>query len=180
MRDPLLVEGLVHHFDIIRALSDADARTVYARTWNPGWSKFEGDSQALITIEMENGVKVFYEGAMSNASSLNDFAEDYWRAECDRATLELDRRRLRIIVGRMGRNATIREQTLDEQPAWMNAWLAKLFVDWLNGGPDPPNTLEDNMQCVALLFAAIESARSGLPVDVQSFLQEHLQSDSGH
>ena len=56
----------------------------------------------------------------------------------------------------------------------MNAWLAEQFVDWLVGGPAPQNTLEDNMQCTALLFAAIKSAHSGQPVDVQAFLQEHL------
>jgi len=148
--------------------------TVYACTWNLQWSEFAGNSQALITIEMENGVRVFYEGGMVNVSSLNDFEQDYWRAECDLATLELDQRRLRIITGRRGRDATIQQAALDQQPVWMNAWLAELFVDWLSGGPPLPNTLEDNIQCAALVFAVIASARSGQPVQVQDFLQKHL------
>jgi predicted dehydrogenase len=69
--DPLLVEGTVHHFDIMRSLAGANAKTVYAKTWNPSWSEFQGDSQGLITLEMENGVKVFYEGGKSNAAQLN-------------------------------------------------------------------------------------------------------------
>jgi predicted dehydrogenase len=172
--DPLLIEGTVHHFDVMRALAGSDARTVYARTWNPAWSDFQGDCQGLITVQMENGVNVLYEGAKANASSLNGWTEDYWRAECEQATLELDRRRLRIITGNRGENATTQERALERRPAWMNPWLAELFVDWLNGGPAPENTLEDNMQCAALLFAAIESAHTGQPVDVQAFLRQQL------
>jgi predicted dehydrogenase len=172
--DPLLIEGTVHHFDIMRALAGSNARTVYASTWNPAWSEFEGDAQGLIIVEMENGVRISYEGANTNASSLNGWAEDYWRAECDQATLELDQRRLRIIRGHRGKNAVIEERPLDQQHVTMNPWLAELFVDWLNGGPAPQNTLEDNIQCAALLFAAIESAHTGQVVDVQAYLRRHL------
>ena len=59
----------------------------------------------------------------------------------------------------------------------MNPWLAELFCDWLAGGPPPPNTLEDNIQCAALLFAAVESAHSGLQVSVQDYLRGHLAAE---
>ncbi len=172
--DPLLIEGTVHHFDIMRALAGSNARTVYARTWNPSWSEFQGDAQGLIIVEMENGVKIFYEGAKANASTLNGWGADYWRAECETGTLELDQRRLRVIRGNLGQNATIEEKPLAQQPAWTNPWLAEMYVDWLSGGSPPPNTLEDNIQCAALLFAAIESAHSGQIVDVQEFLARNL------
>jgi len=174
--DPLLIEGTVHHFDIMRSLSGSNAKTVYAKTWNPPWSDFQGDCQALITVEMENGVKVFYEGAKANASTLNGWAQDYWRAECDQATLELDNRKLCAITGGLHHNATIQEIPLDRQPVWMNPWLAEMFVGWLNGGPTPPNSLEDNIQCAALLFAAIESAHTGKVVDVQGYLQKSMDA----
>lgn len=170
--DPLLIEGTVHHFDIMRALAGADARTVHAVTWNPVWSEFQGDAQGLILLEMENGVKVFYEGAKANASQLNGWSDDYWRAECEGATLELDRRRLRIIR----ENRETEKLPLAEQKAWTNAWLAELFARWLRGDEAPPNSIEDNIQCAALLFAAIESAHLGEIVDVQAFLEKHLEN----
>lgn len=166
--DPLLIEGTVHHFDIMRALTGSNAKTVYAKSWNPAWSDFQGDSQALMILEMENGAKVFYEGAKSNASMLNGWGDDYWRAECEKATLELDKRKLRIITD------TVIQKPLEEQPVWTNPWLAELFVNWLNGGPEPPNSIDDNIQCAALLFAAVESAHTGRIVPVQDFLREHL------
>jgi predicted dehydrogenase len=171
--DTLLVEGTVHHFDIMRSLAGSNAKTVYCRSWNAPWSDFKGDSSALITIEMENGIKVFYEGSKTNATTLNGWCQDYWRAECDKATLELDNRRLRVLSDLSGERV-ITEKALLRQPLWMNPWLAELFVHWLVGGPEPPNSLDDNIQCAALLFAAIESAHTGKIINVQEYLASQL------
>jgi predicted dehydrogenase len=173
MSDPLLIEGLVHHFDIVRSLAGSNAGTVHAVTWNPGWSEFQGHAQALVVIEMENGVKAVYEGAMANATHLNDWCRDYWRAECEEATLELDNRKLRAMSDLEGERKT-RDIPLDEQDVWTNPWLAELFVEWLRGGDPPPNNLDDNIQCAALLFAAIESAHAGRIVDVQEYLRKKM------
>jgi predicted dehydrogenase len=173
IKDPLLVESTVHQFDIMRSLAGANAKTVYARTWNPRWSEYEGHSQGLMVLEMENGVHVSYESAKSNATELT--AAGHWRAECDRATLELDHRQMRVIRGDLHRNAHIEQVPLEEQPVWANAWLAEMFCDWVQGRrPDHPTAVADNLQCAALLFAAIQSAHSGNPVAVQDFLREHL------
>ena len=170
--DPLLIEGLVHHFDIMRSLTRANAESVHCVTWNPEWSEFQGDAQAVMLVEMDNGVKVVYEGAKTNASQLNGWLQDYWRAECELATLELDKRQLRIHA--QLEEAFEKEIPLLEQEAWMNSWLAELFCQWLLGGAEPPNSLEDNIQCAALLFAALESAHSKKIVEVQPFLQKYL------
>lgn len=173
--DPLLVEGTVHHFDIMRALTQADAATVYARTWNPPWSEFEGDSTALITVEMTNGTRVVYEGAKANASTMNGWTNDYIRAECESGSLELSRRQLRVLRGGAHEVPAVAElPLLDSRSTWRNAWIAEQFCAWLQGGPAPQTTVADNLQCAALLFAAIESAHTDEPVDVQKFLATHL------
>jgi len=172
--DPLLVEGTVHHFDILRALSGADAKTVYARTWNPPWGEFAGDSTALIVLEMTNGVKCLYEGAKANASTLNGWGNDYLRAECEDGTLELDCRNLRVLRGGPGK-ALGQDLPLLEQEVWMNSLLSEMFCNWLLGTRENhPTNLDDNMQCAALLFAAIESAHTGQIVNVQDFLASQL------
>ena len=172
--DPLLVEGTVHHFDILRAMAGANAKTVYALTWNPPWGEYKGDSTALITMDMENGVKCVYEGAKANATTLNGWGNDYLRAECRDGTLELDRRWLRVLRGGAWERPLAEDLPLLKQPVWSNPWLAELFVNWLNGGPAPQNQLSDNIQCCALLFAAIESAHTGRIVDVQEFLKQQM------
>jgi predicted dehydrogenase len=172
--DPLLVEGSVHHFDIFRALAGSNAARVYARTWNPPWGEFAGDSTALITVEMENGVPCFYEGAKANASTMNGWTDEHFRAECELGTAVLDSRQVQVLRGGPWETPTARSVRLLDRPVWMNPWLAEQFVDWLAGGPPMETRLHDNIQCAALLFAAIESARSGQPVDVQDFLRRHL------
>ena len=90
-------------------------------------------------------------------------------------SLELDHRRLKVIRGHVDHDLTIEEKPLLEQPVWTNSWLAEMFCDWLQGRRDNhPTALADNLQCAALLFAAVESTHSGQPVAVQEFLQRHL------
>jgi predicted dehydrogenase len=174
--DTLLIEGTVHHFDIFRALTGSNAKTVYAVTWNPPWGEFAGDSNGLITMVMENGVKAVYEGNKTSATQLNGWGHDYFRAECDQATLELDNRRLRIFSDLSGERV-ITEKPLARQDAWVNPWLAEMYCDWLLGAREShPTHIDDNIHCAALLFAAVASAHSGQPVDVPQFLERHLKA----
>ena len=114
--DPLLIEGTVHHFDCIRALAGANAKTVYAVTWNPEWGEYAGDSTGLITMEMANGVKVFYEGNKCSATTLNGWSHAYFRAECEKATLILDNRKLSVMTD-LGGEREITEKSLLQQQA---------------------------------------------------------------
>jgi len=174
--DALMVEGAVHHLDILADLAGAKCETIYAQTWNPRWGEFAGDSQGLVLMSFGNGVRAFYEGAKTNAVGLNCWGQEYIRAECEGATLILSRRQLeRFPYDATRRNATAVEGTgekvpLLEQPKWANAWLIEKFVRWLEGGEPMETNVEDNLQAVALVFAAIESSRSGGPVKVQEFL----------
>lgn len=176
IQDPLLVEGAVHHFDIFRALTGSNAKTVYALTWNPPWGEFAGDSTGMVTIDMLNGTRCLYEGAKANACTYNGWGNEYFRAECKDGTLELDRRWLRVLRDNGWNRPLAEDLPLAQQPVWANAWIAESFCDWLDGGEPPACHLDDEIQCAALLFAAIESARTGKPVDVQEFLRAHIEA----
>lgn len=174
--DPLLVEGAVHHLDILADLAGALCDTIYAQTWNPRWGEYAGDSQALVVMHFQNGKRAFYEGAKANAVGLNGWGQEYIRAECEKATLILSHRRLERFLydptrtwagGAEGQGETI---PLLEQPKWANAWLVEKFVRWLDGGEPMETNVEDNLQSVALVFAAVESSRTGQPVKVQELL----------
>ena len=176
MEDPLLVEGSVHHLDILADLAGAKCDTIYARTWNPAWSAFAGDSQALVTMEFENGVRATYEGSKVNAVGMDGWGRENTRAECEGATLVLGSDRLECFPFDPTRNARIKAEgdghTVPwlEQPFWGHAWLIEKFVRWLEGGEPMETNVVDNLQSVALVTAAIESSKTGLPVKVQ----EHL------
>jgi len=176
--DTLLIEGAVHHLDILADLSGALCDTIYAQTWNPRWGEYGGDSQALVTMHFANGTRAVYEGAKTNAVGLNGWTREYIRAECEKSTLVMGQRRLeafhynpdaRWTEKNEGQGETI---PLMEQPKWANAWLIEKYVRWLDGGEPMETNVEANLQSVALVFAAIESSRTGQPVQVQEFLAQ--------
>jgi predicted dehydrogenase len=125
---------------------------------------------------MDSGRRVFYEGAKTNAVGLNCWGQEYIRAECEKATLVLSHgtiERFGYDPARANPNRREGEGTdvpLLQQQKWANTWLIEKFVRWLDGGQPMETNVEDNLQSVALVFAAIESSRTGQPVQVQEFL----------
>lgn len=179
--DALMIEGAVHHLDILADMAGAKCETLYAQTWNPVWGQYGGDSQGLVMMQMENGTRAVYEGAKTNAVGLNGWGQEYIRAECEQATLILSRRHLerfshdptqKWASGQEGAGETI---PLREQPKWANTWLIAQFTRWLAGGEAMETNVEANLQSVALVFAAIESSRTGQPVKVQELLRQAQQ-----
>ncbi len=164
--DPLMIEGAVRHLDIIADLANDRCRTLYAQTWNPDWGEYAGDSQGLVTMTMENDTRGFYEGAKSNAKTLNGWGNEYFRVECEKGTVILDQHKVQVLE----ESSQPREVPLLEQPKWMNTWLIEKFCRWLDGGRPMETNVEDNLQSVALVFSAVESSRVGQPIDVQEFL----------
>jgi predicted dehydrogenase len=178
MKDALLVEGAVHQLDILADLAAAKCDTIYAQTWNPPWGEYAGDSQGLVMMQFENGVHALYEGAKTNAVGLNCWYNDYIRAECGDATVILDRRHLEYFpydpAGRWSTGVAGQGQPISllERPKWANTWLIEKFVRWIRDGDPMETNVEDNLQSVALIFAAIKSSQTGGPVAVQALLRE--------
>lgn len=178
MKDALMIEGSVHHLDILADLAGANCDSIYAQTWNPRWGSYEGDSQGLVNMTFENGVKAFYEGAKTNAVGFNGWANEYIRAECEGASIIMDNRILerfphqaeeKSVYKREGKGVNI---PLLEQRKWKDSWLVEKFVHWLDGGEPMETNIEANLQSVALIFSAIESSRTGQVVKVQDYLEK--------
>jgi predicted dehydrogenase len=178
----VLMEGSVHHLDILADMAGAKCQTLYAQTWRPPWAEYQGDCQAMIIMQFENGKRAVYEAANANAVSLNPWGNEYFRAECEKGTLILDRREITIYPYTEGASwtdmtsVTAQKPALREQPKWANVWLAETFVRWLEGGAPMETEAEANLQSVALVCAAIESVRTGKPVEVQELLRTTRQA----
>jgi predicted dehydrogenase len=176
--DALMVEGAVHHLDILADLSGALCDELYAQTWTPRWGEYAGDSQGLVTLHFTNGTRALYEGAASNAIGLNGWTREYIRAECEGGTLILSRRELEVFPYDASTEWSEKPEgsgaklPLIEQPKWANTWLVERFVDWLDGGEPMETRVEENLQSVALIFAAIKSSATHQPVRVQEYLAE--------
>jgi predicted dehydrogenase len=178
LEHPLMLDAGAHHLDIVADLVASPCKTVFAEAWTPEWADFEGASQALVTMRFENGVRALYEGALSNAADLNSWADDYIRAECEQSTLVLSQRRLERFPYVPGRpRGQVREGGGDEieqdpDDRWVHNRLIDHFLAWLDDGPPMETHCAANVENAALLFAAIESARRGTPVEVARFAAE--------
>jgi predicted dehydrogenase len=180
----LLVEGAIHHFDMLRNLSGADCARLCGREWNPAWSSSKGEFCALYVLEMTNGVRASYEGSGTAAGEQNPWHGEYYRAECEDGAVTVGpdpsaapaRGRLRRVV-RLHRftrgQGLVTEEVAPLAPAYEHhEWLIDEFLGWLDGGPTPATALEDNVQSAAMLFAAIEASHANQVVDVQAMVAD--------
>lgn len=165
--------GLLHELDTFRGLSRSNAKSVYAQMWRfePG-DGANGSSQFAI-VEMENGVRCFVEHSHANATELNGWAKEFYRAECADGTLVIDKDTLTVDCHLGFPHPEHADLPLAQADYWDHAKIVRDFCLWLDGSPEPETSIRDNMHCCALTFAAVESALSGKAVDVKAYLAEY-------
>ncbi|TCU31332.1 Gfo/Idh/MocA family protein [Rhizobium azibense] len=184
MDHPMLIEGAVHHLDIVANLAGAPCTSIYARTWKPDWAQYKGDTDVIVVMDFANGAHGVYEGSSAQATGLNDWAKEYLRVEAASGTAILDHREIEVFhrhqkrARQTSRQGTGQQVSLLSGMKWANSLLIEQFCHWLDGGPSMATNVEDNLQSVALVFSAIESARLGEPVKVQEFIQSFRKSSS--
>jgi len=175
MRDPLLIEGAIHHLDIIADFAGARCQRLFATTWKPDWAQYAGHTDGIVTMLFENGVRAVYEGSVSNAVGLNTFYQEYIRIDGEHGTAILNHRDVEVIMRQdiwrqQHREGQGQKIALLAQPKWLNHWLIEQFAQWRAGGPPMETRVEENVQACALVFAAIESSATDRPIDVQEFI----------
>ncbi|WP_136620882.1 MULTISPECIES: Gfo/Idh/MocA family protein [Mesorhizobium] len=184
MIHPLLIEGAVHHLDIMADLAGAPCTSIYARSWKPEWAAYKGETDVMVLMDFANGAHGVYEGSSAQATGLNDWTFEYVRVEAASGTAILDHREVEVFhrdpkrIYQKNRHGKGQQVSLLGGKKWKNSLLIEQFCHWLDGGPPMATNVEDNLQSVALVFSAIESARLGQPVKVQEFLQSFRKSAS--
>lgn len=184
MRHGLLIEGSIHHFDQLRNLTGTNCQTIAGWDWNPGhvrgdaaaWrggDSFDGEACALFTLRMTNGSFASYEGNNLATGKTNSWHGEAYRVECERGAAVLDRDHI-VRIEERGAAGTLQTREIAPLEAtWENHQaIASQFLDWLDGGPEPATTLEDNLQSMAMLFGAVRAPDTGMTVDVQEVVRE--------
>ncbi len=172
----VLMDAAAHHFDMLRNLSGADCARITALEWNPPWSSSRGEFCALCVMRMTSDTRATYEGNATAAGEQNTWRRDYYRAECEAGsvTVGLDQI-VRIHRHRRDRGLLTEEVPAPVPPREAHVWIVNEFLEWLDDGPPPETTLEDNMRTAAMIFGAIESARTGQTVDVEQMVSSAIE-----
>ena len=172
---PLLVDMAIHTLDQARYLSAADPVSVYCHSFNPKRSWYKGDASVILIFEMTGGIVFTYRGSWC-AQGLGTTWESSWRIICNRGTLLWDGA------------GTIKAQTLkptgaEEPKFWKDMedvpvpvtpmehtarqGVIREFADCVRSGGVPMTDCRDNIKSLAMVLAAVESARTGGRVPVQ-------------
>jgi predicted dehydrogenase len=171
MDEPLLLEGSIHHMDMIRYLANSNCKTMQGISWNPKWSTFTGNSNSLNLMSLENGVKAIYEGSSNEAGNINRWHQEYYRVECEKGSITVNRdKTVRVYSRNEGGVLTIKIPPILPATISGHHKILRDFIDWIDGGIKPETNIDDNIQSAIMVFAAIDSNKISSVVDVQNYI----------
>lgn len=165
MAQPLLVDMAIHTFDAARALIGADPLSVYCETFNPAWSWYAGDAAASAVFEFPDGVRFSYVGCWC-ADGQQTSWNGRWRASAQAGTAIWDGDNAPILERIDGGAEVPPAPGLPEQIAGS---LAE-FVDCLRTGTTPATVASANIGSLAMVEAAVLSAKEGRRVPLADVL----------
>ncbi len=173
----LLVEGGVHHLDMLRSLAGSRCVEISGWEWNRPWSSFKGESSASYVMRMANGVMAHYEGTCSAAGHLNNWYQEYYRAECEHGAIVVDNDQVVQLVIRDNQTGATKteEVPLVRLEYEGHNYIIDAHLKWLGGGPRPETVLADNIYSNATLFAAIEASQKSKTVNVEAMVEKALK-----
>jgi predicted dehydrogenase len=169
----LLLDMAIHTFDAARFLSGADPVAVYCHEWNPAGSWYDRDASAVAVFEMTGGVVYTYRGSWCS-EGLPTSWEAEWRAVGSRGSVLWDGGegfRAQVVAGTAGFHSEYEDVALPPHDAGEktggHAGLIADFVRCVREGRTPETVCTDNIQSLAMVFGAIQSAETGERVRIE-------------
>ncbi|MEV6104957.1 Gfo/Idh/MocA family oxidoreductase [Streptomyces sp. NPDC051940] len=166
--EPLMEEMAIHLFDTVRALTGTEAESAYCETFRTPWSRYAGNDSALAQFRMSGGLRFSFSGCWTSRGDETAWSGS-WRFTGEHGTalwdglgapeLRLDHKPpARVPCGRSDAEFPGLAEALDE------------FVTALRTGAPPQGECRDNLRSLAMVDAALASARTGTPVPVKGAL----------
>jgi myo-inositol 2-dehydrogenase/D-chiro-inositol 1-dehydrogenase len=167
MAHPLLVDMSIHHFDILRFLTDDEPVAVRCSSWNPPWSWFAGHAAASAEFELASGARFVYSGSRCTPGAQTSWNAD-WSVHAERGTAAWDGDALvRVEADGVGIDLPDRSEELEGS--------LEDFVTALRTGRTPQNEVRANVRSLAMVEGAVlSSERGGERIDTSVLLENAL------
>ena len=168
---PLVVDMAIHLFDMMRFLLGADPVSLWAQGWNPDWSWYKGDASATVVVEMRSRdegpgagrtVRVTYTGSWCANGGETPWNGE-WKVLCEDGCARLVGDR--VAVQRRDGQAWEEVPSVQMERSGQD-WLLHEFVTAVREGRSPQTSAEDNLRSIEMVFAAVESMRTGRVVEL--------------
>ncbi|MBD3182147.1 oxidoreductase [Candidatus Poribacteria bacterium] len=170
----LLFEGSVHHMDMLRFLSGGNCEVLTGFGWNPEWSSFKHYSSGMYLMKMDNDIHTLYEGNSSAAGIINCWHSEYYRAEFEEGTVEIDQG-IQMRIHKAGEDTRLYDAPSEPLSGREfifagHDYLFHEFLNWLDGGEPSATRIEDNIQSFTMIIAAMETTLDGEPKRIADYL----------
>ncbi|NBD27762.1 Gfo/Idh/MocA family protein [Paenibacillus glycinis] len=168
MASPLILDMAIHTFDQARFLSGADPVSVYCHEFNPAGSWYAGNASAICIFEMSDGSVFSYRGSWSAQGAGTSWESD-WRVTGSLGTALWDGDNRPTAEEVSGDEGFMHPTKAIEVPdIWTGrqghfGCLDNMF-DALEHDRLAETDSSDNIKSVAMVFGAIESAKTGQKV----------------
>lgn len=162
----LLLDMAIHTLDAARFMAGAAPRAVYCLETNPPGSWYAHGAAANAIFELSENVVFNYRGSWC-AEGANTSWEAHWRITGTKGTVIWDgaeQFEARVVAGDTGFFRDLRDIDIPppaniDQTHGHASVLAE-FLDAIESGRPPETDGRDNIQSLAMVFAAIESAKT--------------------
>ncbi|OWK21471.1 hypothetical protein AJ88_23875 [Mesorhizobium amorphae CCBAU 01583] len=175
LRQPLLEELSIHHFDLMRMVLGQEPRQIYCTAWQPPGSSFREPPAAAATIVFDRGTVVTYRGNWLSAGEATPYG-GVWHLECAegeivwscRGDRDLTLNGDHVVIRRPGQPAV--PIGLPETPSFGRRESLATFARAVETGTVAPYASlgRDNIGSLVLTQAAIESTVTGCVTPVET------------
>jgi predicted dehydrogenase len=161
----LINDMMVHHFDMLRYVLGVDPVSVHAITWNQPWGWHRGDAAHAIAFEFPDGLVATHVSCGCALGSQTTWNGD-WRIEGPEGSIDWERDR--VWFARLHRTPEkVRQEIFPlPVPPPEQAILDEFFTA-IREGREPECSARDNLSSLAMVFAAIRSAKESRRVKLE-------------
>jgi predicted dehydrogenase len=167
MEFPLLVDMAIHHLDLIRYVTGRNIVKVTTLSLKPEWSWYAHDSCLKMLLELEDGAAFSYSGDWSGIGRPTRWSGN-WRLQCASGSIHIENDE--VLIGRCEKwanNPTVENVELPKLEFTERTASLHLFAESIRSGQPCELDGSDNIWSFGAVIAGVESARTGLPVDVR-------------
>jgi predicted dehydrogenase len=170
MAYPLLIDMAIHAFDSARFLLRTEPVSAYCQSYNPVWSWFAGDANATAVFEMETGARYVFNGSWCSPGAETSW-NGVWRVSGEKGTV------LWNGDDDPEAYADVDLTGAESSPYSGIAGALEVFVRALRTGETPSGEVHENLMSLAMVEAAVQSARTGRATRLDDVLERaHRQA----
>ncbi|HSV15397.1 MAG TPA: Gfo/Idh/MocA family oxidoreductase, partial [Tepidisphaeraceae bacterium] len=172
MAFPLLLDMSIHTFDMARFLTGADPVNVFCYSFNPKRSWYRGDASAIVIFELTGGIVFTYRASWCSEGQITPW-NGQWLLVGSKGTVRWDGAstfKAQRVKPDAKPDFIMEQQSLDvpvtPMEATGHAGCMREFLSAVREGRPPETDCRDNIKSLAMVLAAVESAKARAKVGV--------------